>query len=53
MNMKKKKILIYTASRSEYGILKSILYELKKKNNIILKILVSGTHLKKKIWKYY
>ena len=48
MNMKKKKILIYTASRSEYGILKSILYELKKKNNIILKILVSGTHLKKK-----
>ena len=44
----KKKILIFTGSRSEYGILKSIIFQLKGIKNFDTKILVSGTHLNKK-----
>ncbi|MDA9605987.1 UDP-N-acetylglucosamine 2-epimerase [bacterium] len=47
----KKKILVYTASRSEYGILKSIIFELKKTKNINLRVLATGTHLRTKFGK--
>tara|TARA_B100000886_G_scaffold22156_1_gene14098 strand:+ start:17050 stop:18216 length:1167 start_codon:yes stop_codon:yes gene_type:complete len=41
----KKKILIFTASRSEYGILRSIIFNLSKNKNIKLDIMASGSHL--------
>ncbi len=47
----KKKILVYTASRSEYGILKSIIFELKKNKDINLRVLATGTHLRSKFGK--
>ena len=47
----KKKILIFTASRSEYGILKSVIIRLKNSKHFDTKILVTGTHLIKKFGK--
>lgn len=44
-NFTKKKILAITGIRSEYDILKPIIFELKK--NFSLKLIVSGTHLTK------
>ncbi len=41
----KKKILVFTASRSEYGILRSIIFNLSKIKNIELSIMASGSHL--------
>tara|TARA_Y100000816_G_C26104930_1_gene586777 strand:+ start:742 stop:1905 length:1164 start_codon:yes stop_codon:yes gene_type:complete len=45
--MKKKNILIYSGSRSEYGILKYLIYEFKKKK-IKHQLLLSGSHFSKK-----
>ena len=44
----KRKIVIYTASRSEYGILKSIIFNLDRSKKCETRVLVSGTHLEKK-----
>ena len=50
--MKKNKILIYSGSRSEYGILKYLMFEFKKKN-INFKLLLSGTHFSKRYGNTY
>lgn len=44
----KKKILVTTGTRAEYGILRSLLSELKKSSKIELILIVTGTHLSKK-----
>lgn len=41
----KKKILVFTASRSEYGILRSVIFNLSKIKSIELSLMVSGSHL--------
>lgn len=46
--MKKKKILIYSGSRSDYGILKYLIFELKKEKFFDTKIILSGSHFNKK-----
>ena len=43
-----KKVCVVTATRAEYGLLKSLLYKLSKSENTILQIIVTGTHLEKK-----
>ncbi len=50
--MKKHKILIYSGSRSEYGILKYLMFEFKKKN-INFTLLLSGTHFSKRYGNTY
>jgi len=49
----KKKILIYSGSRSEYGILKYLIFGLNKQNNFTTKLLLSGTHFSSKYGKTY
>lgn len=44
----KKKILVTTGTRAEYGILRSLLFELTKSSKIELILIVTGTHLSKK-----
>ena len=47
--MKKNNFLIFTSSRAEYGLMKSLISEMEKNFNISLAI--SGTHLIKKYGK--
>ena len=44
----KRKISVTTGSRSEYGILKPVLYKIKKHPNLKLQLIVAGMHLSKK-----
>ena len=44
----KKRILVTTGTRAEYGILRSLLSELKKNSKTELILIVTGTHLSKK-----
>ena len=44
---KKKKICIVTGSRAEFGILSKFFIELKKKKNINLNLIVTGSHFNK------
>ena len=44
----KKKIIVTTGTRAEYGILSSILFELKKNKKFYLYLIVTGSHLSKK-----
>ena len=44
----KKKILLVTGNRADYGLLKKLINELKKSKKISLKILATGSHLMKK-----
>ncbi len=44
----KKKIIVTTGTRAEYGILRSILYELRKNKKFKLYLIVTGSHLSKK-----
>ena len=44
----KKKIICTTGTRAEYGVLRSLLYELKTNKKFELKLIVTGTHLSKK-----
>ena len=44
----KRKIVVTTGARSEYGILKSILTEIQKSKKLELYLIVSGMHLSKK-----
>ena len=46
--MKKKKILVTTGTRAEYGILRPLLKELEINSKIELILVVTGTHLSKK-----
>ena len=41
------KISVVTGTRAEYGLLKHVMYEIKKHNKFKLQILVTGMHLKK------
>ena len=45
--MKKNKITVITGTRAEYGLLRPILLELKKRKNFELFLIVTGTHLSK------
>ena len=46
--MKKIKITIVTGTRAEYGLLRPILFELKKRKMFNVYLIVTGTHLSKK-----
>jgi len=46
--MKKKKILIFTGNRAEYGLIYPLLVELEKSPHLAPQLLVSGAHLNKK-----
>ena len=46
--MKKRKIVVTTGSRAEYGILRSILDEIKNSKKLELQLIVTGSHLSKK-----
>ena len=43
-----KKIAVVTATRAEYGILRPLIFRLKKENEIQLQVIVTGTHLSEK-----
>ncbi len=43
----KKRITIFTGTRADYGLLRPIMSEIKKSSELILQILVSGSHLSK------
>ena len=43
----KKKIVLITGSRSDYGLLTSLIKEIKKKNYYNLKIIAAGSHFDK------
>ena len=43
----KKKICVITGSRSDYSLLRSIIFTIKKDKNINLKIIATGSHLEK------
>ncbi len=43
----KKKICIITTSRAEYDLLKNLIIRVKYSKNLILQLIVSGTHLSK------
>ena len=45
--MKKKVILAITGIRSEYDIMSSVYKEIKSRKKLILKLIVTGAHLKK------
>ena len=45
---KKRNFCVVTSSRADYGIMSKFLKVLSKKHNT--KIIVTGTHLSKKIW---
>lgn len=45
MNLSKKVICVISSSRADYGLLKNIIFEIKKSKKLILKLLVTGTHL--------
>ena len=40
-----KKICVFTGTRAEYGLLKPLIYEIKKVKNFNLQLIVSGSHL--------
>jgi len=46
--MKKRKILVTTGTRAEYGILRPILHQIMKSKKLELILVVTGTHLSKK-----
>ena len=44
----KRRILVFTGSRAEYGLLRNVIYNISCDNNVELHILASGTHLSEK-----
>ena len=44
----KRKICVTTGTRADYGLLRPILYEIKKSKNLELILIVTGMHLSKK-----
>ena len=47
MNDSKRKILCITGTRADYPRVKSVLYDIKKRDNLDLKLIVTGSHLLK------
>ena len=45
MNLSKKVICVISSSRADYGLLKNIIFEIKESKKLILKLVVTGTHL--------
>lgn len=45
---KMKKVCVITSTRAEYGILRPLIFELKKNKNLELQIIATGTHLEEK-----
>lgn len=45
MNITKRKICVFTASRAEYGLLKPLISKIKNDESLDLQLLVSGSHL--------
>lgn len=43
-----KKVCVITSTRAEYGLLRPLIFDIKKNSNLELQILVTGTHLDKK-----
>ena len=43
-----KRICVVTGSRAEYGLLKNLLFLIKKENSFRLQLVVTGSHLSKK-----
>lgn len=48
MTMNKKKVLVVTGSRAEYGLLRPVLHELQKSKKLMPRLLVTGMHTLKK-----
>ena len=46
--MKKRKILVTTGTRADYGILRELLYKIKESKKLELILVVTGSHLLKK-----
>ena len=46
--MNKRKICVVTGTRAEYGILRSVLKQIKQNKKLKLQLVVSGMHLSKK-----
>ena len=46
--LKSKKICVVTGSRAEYGLLKNLLFLIKKEKLFKLQLIVTGTHLSKR-----
>jgi UDP-hydrolysing UDP-N-acetyl-D-glucosamine 2-epimerase len=47
-NYKKRKICIVTTNRADYGHLRDLIFKVHKSKNLMLKLVVSGSHLSKK-----
>ncbi len=47
-NYKKRKICIITSNRADYGHLKNVIFKVNNSKRLILKLIVSGSHLSKK-----
>ena len=45
MTLFKKKICVVTSSRSEYGLLKNLIFEIKKSKKLKLQLIATGMHL--------
>ena len=46
-NYKKRKICIFTTNRADYGHLRDLIFKVRNSKNLILKLVVSGSHLSK------
>ena len=42
------KVCIITSTRADFGLLKNLIFEIKKNKNFLLKVIASGTHFSKK-----
>ena len=42
-----KKILVFTSSRADYGIMSSVIKKISKDKNLSLNLIATGTHLDK------
>ena len=49
----KKKILVISSSRSDYSLLKSLIFELKKEKKINTEVIATGSHLEKRFGNTY
>ena len=45
------RICVVTGTRAEYGLLKNLIYRIKKDKKLKLQLIVTGTHLSKKFGK--
>ena len=45
MTLFKKKICVVSSSRAEYGLLKNLIFKIRKSKKLKLQLIVTGTHL--------